>query len=596
MKKLSIFFLLGCFALVARSQLNQINIVNFTVKNQLPATIDGWNNVPAALLMTAQKVPGSRVLEPRLVVQIRNNGAIICGNTPATARPIDVFDVRTFNTSDITAALGNCHELKEGSYTICVQFYNVDKVAISHEVCKDFRVEASNIEYAPPALITPENEKKFSLQQLQGPVVFRWTTLVPKPKETVTYRLKVWQLMQGQTATQAMRANSPLITKDVDNLTQTTVNGILTGPCKPPYLCEFIWNVQALNRNGKPVGNNNGNSEPFSFKMSNDIDIQIDSVHVSCCANGVQNFLIIIKNNLTNTVKITQLKIDKVNGATANPAISGLSPALPINIPGSGSQTFTGSIKCIDTAKTIRFFVAAEDAVDNAITETEVETDTLQCACDPCRVLGVTVAEDKLTTSANGSNEITLSGLLNGVDPNKIKKLTIELVYFNIDQTGDSNCAKCAQNREWGNFVPPATSSFTGFGSPVLNGGSFGREWTWISSVQKNCGDVNGGGDGTGVGHDQGKMCSTCPGGVSTTPVDPNLAKTAVIIQPPPPPPGVKQNSFSLPIAVPPGSTLSCCGDKIKVCIRFTWWDFCCHACDVIKCYEIERKPTTSTK
>jgi hypothetical protein len=588
------FFLLGfisVFALAARSQLNHVNIVNLTVKNQLPANIDSWNSVPAALLMTAQKVLGSRVIAPRMIVQIRSNGAVVCGNTPATAVAMDVFDVRTFNTTDITAALRNCHELKEGSYSICIQFYSAEQKPISQEVCKEFRVEATNTAYAPPTLITPENEKKFTQQQLQGPVVFRWTTVVPKPKEPVTYRLKVWQLMQGQTATQAMRTNSPIISKDLDNLTQATVNGILTGPCKPPYLCDFIWAVQALDRSGKPMGNNNGTSEPFTFKMmNNDIDIQIDSVHVSCCENGVQNFLIIIKNNLANTVKITQLKIDKVNGVTANPAISGLAPALPVSIPGNGTQAFTGSIKCIDTAKTIRFFVGAEDAVDNAITETEVETDTLQCVCDPCKTLGISVAEEKLTIS--GSDQINLSGLLNGLDPNKIKKVTIELVYFNIIQTGDSNCAKCAENKQWGNFIPPATSTFTGFSPPVLNGASFGREWTWISTIQKNCNETGGG--GTGTGHDQGKVaCATCPGGEINIPTNDQNAKTTIIQ---PTNPAVPQNSFSLPIATPPSSALSCCGDKIKICIRFTWWDFCCHACDVIKCYEIERKPSSTTK
>jgi hypothetical protein len=591
MKKIFLLIVISAFTLAARSQANQINIVNLTVKNQLPGNVDSWNSVPAALLMTAQKAPGTRVVEPRMIVQIKSNGALVCGNSPATARPLDAFDVRTFSTADITAALRNCKELKEGSYSLCIQFYDAQQKPISQEVCREFRVAAATGEFAPPTLVAPENEKKFTQQQLQGPIIFRWTTVIPQPKEPVTYRLKVWQLMQGQTATQALRTNAPIITREVNNLTQATVNGLLTGPCKPPYLCEFTWNVQAVDRSGKPIGNNNGTSEPFTFKMmNNDIDIQIDTVHVSCCENGVQSFFITIKNNLSNTVKITQLKIDKVNGVTANPAISGLSPVLPVNIPGNGLQTFTGTIKCIDTAKTIRFFVAAEDATDNAITETEVETDTLHCICDPCKTLGVSVAEEKLTIS--GSDLVNVSGMLNGLDPNKIKKLTIELVYFNITQTGDSNCAKCAENKQWGNFVPPAVSSFNGFGPSVLNGAAFGREWTWISTINKNCDETTGGG-GTGTGHDQGKVaCATCPGGEISVPTD-RSAKTTIIQ---PNNPGIPQNSFSLPISVPPANSLNCCGDKIKVCIRFTWWDFCCHACDLIKCYEIERKPSTTTK
>ncbi len=268
MKKLKLLGTGLLFCLLANNlaaQIQQIKIVSFTVKNQFPAIVDSWISTPAALILTAQKQPGTQVREPMMVLQIRSGSAIICGNTMATAKRIDPFDVRVFNTADLLGLLGNCHELKAGTYTICVQFFNIDKVAISQEVCKDFRVEDTNVEYAPPTLITPDNGKKFTVQELQSVVMFRWTPLVPKPKEPVTYRLKVWQLMQGQNGTTAMRTNQPIVTKDVDNLTQTTVSGIYTGPCKPPYLCDFIWNIQALNRSGKPMGNNNGMSEPYTF-------------------------------------------------------------------------------------------------------------------------------------------------------------------------------------------------------------------------------------------------------------------------------------------------------------------------------------------
>ncbi len=268
MKKLKLlFFLLLCNLLVQSQagQINQINIVNFTVKNVLPGTIDNWLSTPGALMLTAQKVPGSQVREPMMVVQVRSGGSIICGNTMATAKRIDPFDVRVFTTADLTGILSNCRELKTGSYTICVQFYNIDKVAISREVCKDFRVEETSVEYAPPTLIIPDDKKKFSLSELTQPLQFRWTPLVPKPKEPVTYKLRVWQLMQGQNGTAAMRSNTPLVDKDVKEITQATVTGLLTGPCKPPYLCDFIWNIQALNREGKPMGKNNGMSEAWTF-------------------------------------------------------------------------------------------------------------------------------------------------------------------------------------------------------------------------------------------------------------------------------------------------------------------------------------------
>jgi hypothetical protein len=119
--------------------------------------------------------------------------------------------------------------------------------------------------------------------------------------------------------------------------------------------------------------------------------------------------------------------------------------------------------------------------------------------------------------------------------------------------------------------------------------------------MDKACND-GGPGGGNGGGHDNGKVagCATC--GTAPNPVNNNNNNNPAIKNVTGEPnnnniiidPGggfPKGNSFSLPIAVPPGPALSCCGDKIKICIRYTWWDYCCHACDVIKCYEIERKP-----
>ena len=145
MKKLKLLLLLTIFGASANSQLQQIKIVSFTVKNQLPSAIDNWNSSPAALLLVAQKLPQSRPEGVRLVLQIKSGGAVICGNTSATGLPVDNFTTRTFTVGELTGGLTSCPLLKDGSYTICAQFYNIDKVAISNEVCKDFTVESPQV-------------------------------------------------------------------------------------------------------------------------------------------------------------------------------------------------------------------------------------------------------------------------------------------------------------------------------------------------------------------------------------------------------------------------------------------------------------------
>ena len=95
------------------------------------------------------------------------------------------------------------------------------------------------------AKVLTQTQTEFTLNAVQ-PVTFRWTPVVPNPQEPVTYRLKVWQLMQGQNGSQAMKINQPIVTKDVADITEVTLSSLYTGPCIPPYLCDFVWGVEAM--------------------------------------------------------------------------------------------------------------------------------------------------------------------------------------------------------------------------------------------------------------------------------------------------------------------------------------------------------------
>ncbi len=92
---------------------------------------------------------------------------------------------------------------------------------------KQFTIKgAEPTNYQPPQNISPVDGSIISESDIKKPITFRWTPVIPKPQEPVTYRLRVWQLMQGQTLTQAIKVNQPIITKDVDNITQAIVTNI----------------------------------------------------------------------------------------------------------------------------------------------------------------------------------------------------------------------------------------------------------------------------------------------------------------------------------------------------------------------------------
>ena len=273
--------------------------------------------------------------------------------------------------------------------------------------------------------------------------------------------------------------------------------------------------------------------------------------------------------------------------------ITSVTPAIGTTIPANGCIWVTGNFNYATAFVQACIKGYIKDQALPGLNKAESFTcDSLYCACDPCKTLGVSIKNDKLTTTASTSGQILLSGSLVGLNPSVVKKITMEIVYYNIEQTGDSNCVKCAENKEWGNFIKPSSSAFTGFSTGLLNGINFGREWTWLTTVQKDCNGDGHNNNGGGADNPNKKVCATCGTGPinNVNNLDTKLANLGGVIIINPGPPIPKANSFALPIAVPPGSSLKCCGDKIKICIRYTIWDFCCHACDIVKCYEIERK------
>ncbi len=269
----SIFFLTLAFTLctvkysIAQQPLNQINVVSFGVKSKLPADVSSWGTIPGSILLVAQKSPTVQLQGVKMLIQIKNGSNKVCGNTVQASTTIDVFTIRNFTANELIGMLNPCLKLNANMYTMCVQFFNVDNYPISKEYCKNFLIGDIPITYNTPQNLFPTNNSQFTELNFKAPITFRWVPVLPKPKETVVYKLRVWQLMQGQKPTQAIKANVPIVEKEVTNINQAIITNIIAEPCSPPYLCSFVWNVQALDKDGKAIGKNNGMSELFSLKI-----------------------------------------------------------------------------------------------------------------------------------------------------------------------------------------------------------------------------------------------------------------------------------------------------------------------------------------
>ena len=280
-KNLTLLFLVFSAKLFAQTY--PITSITISLPANPDAVIASWGTGPSLLTIVATaklengRIDG-RVQESKLLITIKKGGSKICGAYTSNSAPVSNFNTVTkvWSGNNAVSLLGQDCTLPPGDYELCAQFFgysNGKTSPFSEEKTKTFTIRGNEQQqiYQPPQPITPANGTALSETDIKKPITFRWTPVIPKPKEAPTYKLRVWQLMEGQNGAQAIK-QPPILGNDVGSLTQTVISNLITGPCKPPYLCDFVWNVQALNRDGKPIGDNNGTSETFSFKFQQETE------------------------------------------------------------------------------------------------------------------------------------------------------------------------------------------------------------------------------------------------------------------------------------------------------------------------------------
>ena len=272
--KIKLVFFCLIFSIAAAAQ-NLINVSPFTIPKQVAANTAEWGNLPAMMVMAnlAGQTPVSSVEDSKVAFTIKSNGAKVCGGKLFDAG----FNGRTriYKASEIVGMLGNC-VLKPGSYQLCVQFFGKNlaqgTVPLSDEKCSstEFIIENPNAgvtpaagTYTPPQNISPADKKTFTENEIKAPLTFRWTPLVPKPRDNVIYKLRVWQLMQGQNSTAAIKTNQPVIEEEIKDQTQFVYRKGWDGVVKGGTKRSLVWSVETLNSQGSKLAT----SEPTGFDI-----------------------------------------------------------------------------------------------------------------------------------------------------------------------------------------------------------------------------------------------------------------------------------------------------------------------------------------
>jgi alpha-tubulin suppressor-like RCC1 family protein len=275
-KKLKqILFFTSCFFSICAIGQNLISPITITLPTNPPPNTAEWaTSIPPLMIMAQTKLVNGQVsgmvIESKILVTIKSGGAKVCGtNTAATASTSGFSNAtKTWSGANVLSLIGQDCILKAGSYELCVQFYSLEQRLIG-ESCKPFTIadKKDKPTYTPPTNISPANDKVLAEKEAKTPLTFRWTPIVPKPKEQISYKLKVWQLMKGQNATTALKANRPVVEKEVKEITQYVKPNLMGDIEMLENKADLVWRVEASKRNQMGEVEMLGVSEPSFFKV-----------------------------------------------------------------------------------------------------------------------------------------------------------------------------------------------------------------------------------------------------------------------------------------------------------------------------------------
>ncbi len=295
MKKLLFILSVLFTASTATAQIN----TNLVLAATPPATLSEWANRREVLTYIINSQPG--VSFPVIIkTEIKTTDGTVIGTTDLVkARQIllssattilfatDVLPLENMLfTGKYNTSLQRTGKLPVDNYILCVQLVTPgDYRAVSAVVCKNFYLASLQL----PILIKPYNEEVLDAKLAQTAIIFRWTPVVPRLINPVTYRLQVFEILSYQSPVQALRSNQPLLDVEIKGTTQyiwrpqlsfmpdndltsagdTSISISNRTEITKHLLSRFIWTIQSLDAKGDPItqtdGNGEARSEPIIF-------------------------------------------------------------------------------------------------------------------------------------------------------------------------------------------------------------------------------------------------------------------------------------------------------------------------------------------
>lgn len=258
---------LTMFAASAGTLIAQQLTVRLNVSSRPDPYLSNWAQRKDVVIVTITN-PGAQT-NGRFDTQVSRDGVLQAHTKPASmpvlvippgvsqffAEDIIPFSAVTFVGSGKETAL-RTGMLPAGEYELCTKILDAATLApISTPVCKNFTLTS----FQAPVLLLPEDGSMLARGNRPR---FRWTGVSPKPTSQVSYHVRVFEVLQGQTPVNAYRVNRPIL----------DVPGVRTLDLQWPPDVElprqgmrYIWSVRALDENNNPLGEPDGYASPFVF-------------------------------------------------------------------------------------------------------------------------------------------------------------------------------------------------------------------------------------------------------------------------------------------------------------------------------------------
>jgi len=300
MKKLSTLILTLIIAAGAAAQVKMDMVLNPTP----PANLGEWGNRREVMTVIISPGPAGGQGQFKIKVEITASDGTVAGTNDLTRAQIFALSTapqiltaaevmpmeNMIFTGKYKSSLDKTGKLPSDNYTLCLTPVRpVDLTPMAPPVCKPFFLAATQL----PTLMKPYDAEVLDGEKAKTAIIFRWTPVIPRQTDPVSYRIQVFEIREFQTPMQALRANQPLLDQQVMGVTQyiwrpqmsfikesdITTSNPDTYPAqdklkkemdnKTKGLLRFIWTIQTLDSHGDPItrtdGNGEARSEPIMF-------------------------------------------------------------------------------------------------------------------------------------------------------------------------------------------------------------------------------------------------------------------------------------------------------------------------------------------